>query len=198
MIRWAGALVPSTAAQRGTKKKIGAAWTKIGSCTTTSISSRGGGRWQQQKRPEWRKGACRRPKRTAQALRAAQVGGGGHLCGSCAGGRRCWVASKTTRRCRPSVMEPPPVELSPERSRRADAKLASVCARKQGRRKFAAAGQVGGGASGTSSPADPYDGWGTLCPPATGGAGGWGARCPWASGEEEGQISMRFKMIRSF
>ena len=56
-------------------------------------------------------------------------------------------ASRTTRRCRPSAMETPPVELSPERSRRAATKLASVCAGKQGRHKFAAAGQVGGGAS---------------------------------------------------
>ena len=119
-------------------------------------------------------------------MAAVQVGGG------------AGYASRMTRRCRPSVVEPPPVELSPERSRRAAAKLASVCAGKQGRCKFAEAGQVGGGASGTSSPADPYDGWGMRCPPATGGDGGWGARCPWASREEEGQISMGFKMIRSF
>ena len=49
-------------------------------------------------------------------MAAAQVGGG------------AGYASRMTRRCRPSVVEPPPVELSPERSRRAAAKLASVCA----------------------------------------------------------------------
>ena len=130
--RGAGTFNSSRAGVTWTNKKIGATWTKIGSCTTTSRSNRGGGRRKQQKRPEWPKTTCRRPKRTAQALRAvvvtsvaaAQVGGG------------AGYASRMTRRCRPSVVEPPPVELSPERSRRAAAKLASVCAGKQGRRKI--------------------------------------------------------------
>ncbi|EMS52669.1 hypothetical protein TRIUR3_04005 [Triticum urartu] len=113
--RGAGTFNSSTAGVAWTKKKkIVAVWTKFGSCTTTSRSSRGVGRRKQQKRPEWRKTACRRPKRTAQALRAAvvtsvaaaQVGGG------------AGDAIRTTRRCRPSAVQPPPVEVSPQRSSR--------------------------------------------------------------------------------
>lgn len=104
-------------------------------------------------------------------MAAAQVGGG------------AGDASRTTRRCRPLAMEPPPVEVSPQRSRWAAAKLTSVCAGKQGR-KLAAAAQ-----------AEPYDGWGARCPPAT-VAGARGARGRW--GVEDGLISKRFRRIRVF
>ncbi|XP_048552585.1 uncharacterized protein LOC125532641 [Triticum urartu] len=77
-----------------------------------------------------------------------------------------------------------------------EARLRSAA--KQGRRKMAAAGQVGGGASGTSS-------WlilrrlGHAVPVGNRGRRRLGrARCRPASGEEEGPISTRFKMKKGF